>query len=197
LFREVIRSVPEGPLPFGDRAAWREWLDQHHSSETELWLMFYKKHTGVPSVTYQEAVEEAICFGWIDGMLRRLDEDRYIQKFTPRKETSTWSKTNMERAERMIAGGRMAPAGLRKYQERSLRRPMREQLEATGIEMSAPLLEALQRNPAAWEHFNRLPPSLKKQYVGWVMSAKKEETQLRRLDELADVLSRGERLGLK
>lgn len=113
--------------------------------------MFYKRHTGIPSVTYDESVEEAICFGWIDGVLKRVDEDRYMQKFTPPKETSTWSRTNIQRAERIIAEGRMAEAGLRKYQERSMIRPVREQIEGTDLALSASLLRVLQSDAQAWE----------------------------------------------
>jgi len=184
-------------LPFKNRPAWREWLEQHHDTDSEIWLMFYKRYTGIPSVTYDEAVEEAICFGWIDGIVQRVDEERHIQKFTPRKETSTWSKTNITRAERMIAEDLMTEAGLRKYRDRSAIPSRREQLGGAEFTFRPALLATLQSASAAWENYNRLPPSLSKQYTGWVMSARREETQERRLKELIEVLSKGERLGLK
>ena len=95
-----------------ERGEWREWLASHHGSETKIWLVFHKTHTGVTSISYGAAVEEALCFGWIDSIIRRIDEDRYVRKFTPRRIDSVWSESNKRRAERMIAEGRMTGAGL-------------------------------------------------------------------------------------
>ena len=108
-------------LAFKDRRAWRFWLEKNGPRDKEVWVIFYKKHTGKPSVSYEEAVEEAICFGWIDGILRRVDDERYAQKFTPRAEKTVWSETNARRANKMIREGRMTEAGLTKYRGATVR----------------------------------------------------------------------------
>ena len=165
-----------------DRAAWRAWLAANGQAEREIWLIFYKKHTGTPCVSYDEAVEEALCFGWIDGLMKRLDDDRYAQRFTPRKPGSSWSESNKVRVRKMIAEGRMAPAGLA-----TVTFPLdpAEDAPAPRAEpvLSADLLARLQADEVAWASFNRLPPSHRRQYAGWIMDAAKPETRLRRLAE--------------
>lgn len=102
----------EDAIPFAAVADWRTWLEEHHATAPEVWVLYHKKHTGIPSIAWAEAVEEALRFGWIDGLVRRIDDDRYAQRWTPRRPTSRWSKVNVAIAERLIAEGRMTPAGL-------------------------------------------------------------------------------------
>jgi uncharacterized protein YdeI (YjbR/CyaY-like superfamily) len=165
-----------------DRAAWRAWLATNGQAEREIWLIFYKKHTGTPCVSYDEAVEEALCFGWIDGLMKRMDDDRCAQRFTPRKAGSNWSESNKVRVRKLVAEGRMTPAG-----RETVTFPLdpAEDAPAPRAEpvLFADLLARLQADEVAWASFNRLPPSHRRQYVGWIMDAAKPETRLRRLAE--------------
>jgi uncharacterized protein YdeI (YjbR/CyaY-like superfamily) len=174
------------------REKWRAWLAEHHATATEVWLVYYKKHTGKPRVSYDDAVEEALCFGWIDSIVRKLDDDRFAQKFTPRKDHGTWSAPNLERMKRLIADGRMTPAGLAKFEPA----PPPQRFES-GAEIPSFIAEALQTNPAAAESFRRLAPSHQRNYIRWIIEAKKEETRHRRLQEALQRLERNETLGLK
>jgi uncharacterized protein YdeI (YjbR/CyaY-like superfamily) len=176
------------------RASWREWLRKNHRQKREIGLVFPKIRTGRPSVSYEEAVEEAICFGWIDSIVKKLDEERYAQKFTPRGQKTSWSVTNIRRAKKMIREKRMTRAGLEKF-----RGAAEESAAASGksLALSSDLLGVLQANARALQNYFKLPPSHRRQYSGWVMSAKKEETRLRRLREMIGVLEKGRRLGMK
>lgn len=178
------------------REKWRAWLEQHHATATEVWLVYYKKHTGKPRVLYDDAVEEALCFGWIDSIVRKLDEDRFAQKFTPRKDHGTWSALNLDRMKRLIANGRMTLAGLAKFEPTRQSAPKPQRFEI-GAEIPAFIAEALQAHPAAAENFHRLAPSYRRSYIGWIIHAKKEETRQRRLQEAIEKLERNEKLGLK
>jgi uncharacterized protein YdeI (YjbR/CyaY-like superfamily) len=179
-----------------DRATWRAWLAASGQAERKIWLIFYKKHTGTPCVSYDEAVEEALCFGWIDGLIKRLDDDRYAQRFTPRKPGSSWSESNKARVRKMIAEGRMAPAGLA-----TVTFPLDpvEDTLAPRAEPALPedLLARLRADPAAWDSFNRLPPSHRRQYAGWIMDAVRPETRQRRLKEAISKLASSQPLGMK
>ena len=182
------------------REQWREWLAEYHLSVKVVWLEYYKKHTGKPSIPYNDAVEEALCFGWIDSTVRRIDDERYMQKFTPRNKKSNWSATNVRRVEKLIKEGKMTPVGLELYQyakkHKMLPDPSRKQ--ATGDPDTPDWFdEALDRNPQARDFFHKLAPSYKRQYLGWILDAKKAETRLRRLGEALDMLSRGDKLGMK
>lgn len=180
------------------RAHWRRWLGSHHERGSEVWLVFHKKHTGVAGVDYGDSVEEALCFGWIDSLVKRLDADRYARKFTPRKPGSRWSKSNKARAERMIEAGLMTSRGLALVEDaRSTGEWARADEPAPGPVMPRELVETLAGDRAARGNFERLPPSLRKRYAAWVASAKRAETRLRRARELTAVLARGERPGLK
>jgi len=169
-----------------DRAAWCAWLAANGTAEREIWLIFYKKHTGTPCVSYDEAVEEALCFGWIDGLIKRLDDDRYAQRFTPRKPGSSWSESNKVRVRKLIAEGRMTPAGLATvtFPPDPTEEAPPPRSEPT---LSDDLQARLQSDPAAWASFNRLPPSHRRQYIGWIMDAARPETRQRRLEEAMKV----------
>jgi uncharacterized protein YdeI (YjbR/CyaY-like superfamily) len=162
------------------RAAWRAWLSRNHAIAKEVWLVYLKKHTGKPRLTYPEAVEEALCFGWIDTTVNRLDEDQYTQRFTPRTNTRNWSKLNLERFERMVAQGRMTKAGRTKRPAGV--RPPKKRLQ-TGDPVPGFIEKVLASRPAARKKFLALAPSYRRDYVRWITEAKRPETRERRLKE--------------
>lgn len=175
---------------------WRKWLDKHHDSESEVWLVFYKQHTGVKSIAYADALDEALCFGWVDSLIKRLDESRYARKFTPRKADSRWSMINRKRYAALKAAGRLKPAGIKRAPTKRGYdpRPPRFQMPAT---VPRYIQAALKKQPAAWRYFEGLTPSQRRGYIGWIESAKREETKIRRLQEAVRLLAGGRLLGLK
>ena len=180
-------------LEVRSRHEWRNWLQQHHGFETEIWLIFHKQHTDETSIGYTDAVEEALCFGWVDSLVARLDEDRYARKFTPRKPNSRWSTINRQRYADLKARGLMAAPGL-------AREPTSRSGDAPRPSMAAipSYIETkLRANARAWEHFERLAPSYRRLYIGWIDSAKREETKEKRLREAIGLLAAGKKLGLK
>jgi uncharacterized protein YdeI (YjbR/CyaY-like superfamily) len=182
-----------------NRGDWRAWLQANGGKEKEVWLVFFKRHTGKKRLEYGDAVEEALCFGWIDSTIRRLDEERYAQKFTPRKTGSGWSDLNIARAKKMIAAGLMTPAGIAVFDPALLRRrPVPSPAKAAG---KRPIPEyiaaALVADARARAFFESLAPSYRRLYLGWVDSAKKEETRQRRLAEMLATLRSGRKLGMK
>jgi len=172
--------------------AWREWLARHHHSESEVWLVFYKRQSGRPSIAYLDAVDEALCFGWIDSLIQRLDDDRYARKFTPRKPDSKWSDANRKRFAQLQASGRLAPAGLR-------RAPTDRSYAPRPSPSKVPryIQEALESRPAAWNYFASLAPSYRRLYIAWIDSARQPGTKARRLREVLGLLAAGKKLGLK
>jgi uncharacterized protein YdeI (YjbR/CyaY-like superfamily) len=192
----TAKRRPIETLEVRSRAQWHAWLDKHHASAAEIWLVFHKQHTGATSVDREASVEEALCFGWIDSLVRRLDAERYAVKFTPRKPDSRWSDVNRrryagleQRGLLMPPGRANAPAGKRSYAVRQ-RRP----LDAA---VPAYIERALKAEPAAWRFFETLAPSYRRAYVGWIDAAKREETRDRRLREAVARLRKGVKLGLK
>jgi uncharacterized protein YdeI (YjbR/CyaY-like superfamily) len=188
------------PRLFRTRRAWRDWLARNHARSKGLWLAYYKKGTGKKSVTYEEALQEALSFGWIDSTVGRIDEERYKQKYTPRNDRSVWSAANKARVERLIAQGLMAPSGLAKV-EAAKRNGSWESLDAVdrigaGAAPPRDLLAALDREPGARAAFDRLPPSHRKAWVYWVLSAKKPETRERRVAGTVKRLLAGRRPGM-
>ena len=183
------------------REEWRAWLAEHHASEREIWLIYYKKISGRPRIPYDDAVEEAICFGWIDSIVKRLDDERFAQKFTPRTNTAKWSEINKRRLHKMIAEGRMTPAGTAKIGKTldldpsPAASPVPPYKQAFAL---SPDLEAqLRKHRTAWDFYQSLPPSQQKLYVRWIMSAKKDETRANRMQEAIERLANKQRLGLK
>ncbi|MBI4333211.1 MAG: YdeI/OmpD-associated family protein [Chloroflexi bacterium] len=168
-----------------DRGEWRSWLKQNHLSQKGVWLVYYKKHTRKPSVPYNDAVEEAICFGWIDGKIRKLDEDRYMQRYTPRKARSAWSEVNIERAKRMVKAGRMTPAGLDAYEKGM--KDGRIVPSSKSFTVPEDLREALMNNSEAWRNFAGFAPSAKLLYCYWVDEAKTQETRLQRIAKTVEL----------
>ena len=180
------------PIFFATPAEFRAWLERHHADRSELLVGFHKKGSGRPSITWPESVDEALCFGWIDGVRRSLGPDAYTIRFSPRQARSTWSAVNVRRAEELIAEGRITPAGLAAFEARSGDR--------TGVysyeqRHSATLDEESERrfrsNEDAWAFFQSRPPSYRKAATHWVVSAKKEETRRRRLDTLIEYSAHG------
>ena len=177
---------------------WRSWLKENHATEKEIWLVFFKKHADKPSIPYEDAVEEALCFGWIDSIVRRIDDERYSRKFTPRKAGAVWSESNKTRVERMIRQGRMTEAGLAKITaaKRSgewSTTPVSRELWG----MPSELKEALAANEIARYNFESLAPSYQRQYIGWIASAKRSETRIKRAREALSLLEQNQQLGLK
>ncbi|MCP4571651.1 MAG: hypothetical protein GY838_04810 [bacterium] len=179
---------------FEDRESWRGWLDENLRETREVWLVFDKTHTGRRCITYDAAVEEALCVGWIDSIIKRLDGERYMRKFTPRTNTGNWSKSNLRRVEKLVAAGRMTAAGLAK-----LKPDARQVQQASSGTVEVPdfFAEALAGNKPAREFFNGLAPSYRRHFIGWVGSAKGEETRERRLAEALSLLQQQKKLGMK
>jgi uncharacterized protein YdeI (YjbR/CyaY-like superfamily) len=179
------------------RDEWRSWLEANHDVEEDVWLIYYKKHTGRPRIPYNDAVEEALCYGWIDSTVKRLDDARYMQKYTPRKKRSVWSKANKERAERMIKQGRMTEAGLAKIRE-AKRNGMwkRARVRELPTEVPHDLRQALGANKTAKRNFENLAPSYRKQFIGWISSAKQEETRAKRIKETVRLASKNKKPGM-
>jgi uncharacterized protein YdeI (YjbR/CyaY-like superfamily) len=175
------------------RAEWRQWLAEHHTSSPGVWLVYGKKASGLPSLSYPEAVEEALCFGWIDSHPRKLDADRTQLLFTPRKPRSGWSKVNKERLERLEAAGQLMPAGLAAI-ARAQQNGAWESLDAAeaGL-MPDDLAEALAANGTAETNFAGFAPSARKQILTWVLSAKQPETRARRVAETVRMAALGKR----
>jgi len=175
---------------------WRKWLDEHHASESEVWLVFYKKHTEVRSIEYKDALDEALCVGWVDSLVKRLDDRRYALKFTPRRADSRWSDANRKRYAELKAGRRLKPAGVkrpptdRSYGPRPERLPLPSKLPSY-------IQDGLRKQPAARRHFETLSAAQRRRYVAWIESAKREDTKLRRLNEAIRLLADGKILGLK
>ena len=182
---------PDDIIPMKDRRSWRTWLEKNHDRKQSVWILFPKKHTARTSVAYGDAVEEALCFGWIDSQVRRVDEDAYIQKFTPRKRKSAWSPSNKQRVRKLVRLGLMTPAGLAKVAEAKKDGSWTtldavEKLEA----MPRALREALGRNAGAGKNFRKLNPTLKKQFLWFIESAKREETRTKRIAIVVRLLAR-------
>lgn len=175
----------------------RAWLEEHHDSERVLWVGFWKVGTGKASVTWPQSVDEALCFGWIDGVRKKLDDESYVIRFTPRKPTSNWSAKNVARIEELIAEGRVRPAGLKLYRERDPAKQTPYSFERSEKARLSPEAEArFQANEAAWQFFQSQPPGYRKTAIHWVISAKREETRARRLGTLIEDSAAGQRIGL-
>ena len=182
------------PVFFESPAAFRAWLALHHATERELVVGFYRKNSGPRSVTYSEALDEALCFGWIDGIRHTIDSVSFCNRFTPRKRTSNWSRINMARVEALIVEGRMQPAGMKAFEERDRAREGVYSFENAERTSDVAQLLLFQANAAAWEFFQRQPPGYRRLATWWVVSAKREATREARLQRLIDDSAGGRRL---
>lgn len=184
------------PTYFSTPQAFRIWLERHADTATELLVGFHKVATGKPCMSWSESVDEALCFGWIDGVRKRVDESRYTIRFTPRKPASIWSAVNMAKIARLQADGRMTPTGLAAFARRTAARSAVYSHEQAAAATLAPdERRAFQREPSAWAYFEATPPSYKKRLLHWVCSAKKPETRAARLARLVAACAAGQRLG--
>jgi uncharacterized protein YdeI (YjbR/CyaY-like superfamily) len=181
------------PAFFRSPAAFRAWLAKHHATTRELLVGFHKKGSGKPSMTWPESVDEALCFGWIDGIRKRLDDDSYTIRFTPRRPGSIWSAVNIKRAEKLSAEGRMRPSGLGAFEARKENRSGIYSYEQRSDTLPDPYARRMRKNKAAWAFFEAQPPTYRKMICWWVVSAKKEETRLTRLNALIEDSALGRR----
>jgi len=181
------------------RTDWRKWLTANHNKESEVWLVYYKIGAGKLSIEYGASVEEALCFGWIDSIIKKLDEKKYVRKFTPRRERSKWSASNKKRVEKMVEKGLMTAYGMQKIEaaKRNGIWDKAEQKPALTFEMTAAFSELLSKNKKAKDTFENLSATHQKQYIGWIEVAKRPETRERRMAESIRLLEKGEKLGLK
>jgi uncharacterized protein YdeI (YjbR/CyaY-like superfamily) len=182
------------PTYFRSPADFRKWLDKHHDSARELWVGYHKKGTGEPSLTWPESVDEALCFGWIDGVRKGIDDRRYKIRFTPRKSGSIWSAVNIKRVGVLSAEGRMRPAGLKAFEARKENKSGIYSYEQRRDALEEPYGGILRKNAAARAFFEDQPPSYRKAAGWWVVSAKREETRLKRLEKLIEDSANGRRL---
>jgi uncharacterized protein YdeI (YjbR/CyaY-like superfamily) len=168
-----------------NRNEWRKWLEDNHSTMDEVWLIYYKKPSGKPRIPYNDAVEEALCFGWIDGKIKRINDDYYIQRFTPRRPGSRWSKYNLERVQRLIEEGAMRPEGLKAYNV-VLEKPELMYGNRADGEPVIPddLMNALGKSSLACNNFLRFSVSTRRLYIDWLNSAKKTETRPKRIEKI-------------
>jgi uncharacterized protein YdeI (YjbR/CyaY-like superfamily) len=172
------------PQFFATAADLRSWLQKHHASASELWVAFYKKGSGKPTVAYPEAVDQALCFGWIDGIRKSIDDESYMNRFTPRRKGSIWSAINLKRVAELEAAGLMAPAGLKVFRERDETKTDRYSFEREHLEFSRAQLAQFKKHGRAWQFFESQPPSYRRPATWWVISAKQPATQQRRLEQL-------------
>jgi uncharacterized protein YdeI (YjbR/CyaY-like superfamily) len=179
---------------FDTRARLRKWLHANHARTQELWVGFHKKNTGTTSVTYPEALDEALCFGWIDGVRKRVDDGRYVIRFTPRKPGSYWSAVNTKRATELKKRGLMKPAGLAAFEARDTAKTKKYSFERAAAALPRALERTFRANKPAWEFFQAQPPSYRKTLTWFVVSAVKEETRLTRLETLMRASAAGKRL---
>src|SRR5512132_2837658 len=179
---------------FKTPADFRKWLAAHHDSETERWVGFYKKASGKPSITWPQSVDEALCFGWIDGIRKSIDDVSYKIRFTPRQPRSTWSAVNIKGAQQLIDQGLVRPAGIKAFAAREENRSGIYSYEQRSPELPNQYGKKLKRNLAAWKSFQAQPPAYRKAANWYVLSAKKEETRLKRLDVLIEYSAQGRRI---
>lgn len=195
-------------LNIANREDWRKWLESNHSQQTEVWLIYYKKHTKKLTISYNDAVEEALCFGWIDSTAKRIDDEKYMQRFTPRKDVNNWSELNISRVHKLIKEGKMTEIGLSKtgniLNKQSIemfndsnQNQNQNQSQNQQVELSTNLIEQIKRNKQAWDYFNKLAPSHKRNYINWIMSAKRETTRSNRVKEAIELLAKNQKLGMK
>jgi uncharacterized protein YdeI (YjbR/CyaY-like superfamily) len=197
---EVMKrsGMEQNKVHVSSRPKWRAWLQKNHAAMQEVWLVFNKSHTGRKLLTYNDAVEEALCFGWVDSIVRRIDEETYMQKFTPRKPTSSWSPSNKERVTRLMKLGKMTTPGKRIIALAKKNGNWTKPTAATTIfSMPRELEWRLRGNNVAKRNFDGMTASQQRLFISWVASAKREETREKRANEATSLLARNQKLGMK
>jgi uncharacterized protein YdeI (YjbR/CyaY-like superfamily) len=185
-------------LYFESLSGWHAWLQVNHNSSKGIWLVFFKKESGKSSLQYEESVEEALCFGWIDSVIRKIDEESYVRKFTPRNDASKWSELNKKRVEKLIHEKRMTDAGMVKImiakQNGNWDTPDKPRIQ---FEMPTEFQKGLESNQKAQKFFNTLTKTDKNQFITWIATAKRPETREKRIKEAIELLEKGQKLGLR
>jgi len=183
-------------LVISTRAAWRLWLAENHDKEKSgVWLVFFKKHTREPTLEYDDAVEEALCFGWVDSIVKRIDDGTYCRKFTPRKDESLWAASNKQRVKKIIQEGRMTEFGMAKIRAaKKLGAWDKDPRPLLSLEMPTDFAAGLAENQKAKDFFDKLAPSHRKIYLWWITSAKRAETKAARIAKALDLLTKGQKL---
>jgi len=184
------------PVYFAAPAEWRDWLAAHHASASELLVGFHKTGTGRPTMTWPQSVDEALCFGWIDGVRRRVDDERYSIRFTPRRATSIWSAVNIRRVGELEGEGRMHDAGRAAFARRRENRTEVYSYEQRPRTFEEPLASTFRAHEAAWQFFEAQAPSYRRAAIWWVVSAKRDATRQKRLAQLIDDSANGRRLAM-
>ena len=179
---------------FKNQSELRLWFEKNHDKKTEQWIGFYKTNSGKASITWPQSVDEALCFGWIDGIRKSIDEKSYKIRFTPRKSRSIWSKVNINRVAELTKLGLMQPSGLHIFNKRDAEISNRYSFERESVILKEEYEKKFRKNKTAWNYFESLPVSYKKPAIWWVMSAKKEETQIKRLDILINDSEKGQKI---
>ena len=185
---------PSDPIFFATPAAFRQWLRKHHKTATEVWVGFYKKGAKQPSITYPESLDEALCFGWIDGIRKSIDGARYMNRFTPRRRGSNWSLVNVRKVKALIAAGRMQPAGLAAYEARDAKKTGAYSFENRPAAFTPELDAAFRTHTLAWHFWEAQPPGYRRTMTWYVMSAKRDQTRRQRLERLIVHSAAGQRL---
>lgn len=170
----------------------RKWFEKNHDKKDELWVGYYKKATGKPSITWKESVDEALCFGWIDGIRKSIDDESYTNRFTPRRKGSNWSEVNIKRIKELIKLGLVKPLGLEAFKRRDKNKT--SQSIKKNIKLPDEYEKKIKANKKAWEYLQQLPPSAKRLSIFWVIDAKREETKLKRLDTLIKCSVEGKKI---
>lgn len=182
------------PTFFATPLDFRAWLKKNHNKESVLWVGYYKKATGKPSVTWEETVDEALCYGWIDGVRQSLDDESYLIRFTPRKRKSVWSRRNIERVRALEAEGRMRKAGLDAYGHKDIHSDSGYAVGDRTKALPREMIAEIKKSPEAWAFYESQPLGYRKQTTAWITSAKREETRQRRLAALIDNSANGLRI---
>ena len=179
---------------FENQSNFREWLEKNSDITDELWVGYFKKHTKIPSITWPQSVDEALCFGWIDGIRKSIDDQRYKIRFTPRRKNSNWSTVNINRVKDLQPLGLMKPSGLKAFENRKANSSELYSFEQEAIELGKSYEDKLRANDKAWAFFQSLAPSYKKSSIWWIISAKQEKTRKRRLNVLIESSLKGEKI---
>ncbi len=192
--KQLPGAGPPAPRYFTSQASFRRWLEANHDSAPELWVGFYRKSSGRGGLEYKAAVDEALCFGWIDGLKKRVDEASYMHRFSRRTASSIWSAANMKRIAELIAAGRVSAVGLDTFERRDVKRAGLYSYENRPKAFDRTAARVFKANEQAWAFFNAQPPGYRKLCVFFVMEAKREETRARRLDRLIAASAKGKRM---